>query len=88
MNVSIRPNPFVNNIVISFYLEKICKLKANIIDSSGKQIKELHNNIMLHGEQSILWDGKDNRNSELPAGIYFISLSSCGINYTEKIVKY
>ena len=88
MNVSIIPNPFVNKIVISFYLEENCKMKADIFDSSGKQIKVLHDKYMQHGEQSILWDGKDNKNSELPTGIYFISLSSCGINYTKKIIKY
>jgi len=79
--IKIYPNPFDTNIRIEVNLPKAQQLDCKIFDITGKLIKTLYNGI-TEGQHLLIWDGKDNRNHQVPQGVYF-----CRLNHsTIKIV--
>ena len=80
------PNPFKEHIAIQYTLNNASKIEIALNDYLGRTVESSINKYNHAGTYSVTLNS--NGNSELPAGIYFISLSSQGINYTKKIVKY
>ena len=79
--IKIYPNPFSTNVRIEISLPQGEPVNCEIFDTTGKLIKTLYTG-MAAGNQLLIWNGKDNRNREVPLGIYF-----CRLNHsTTKIV--
>ncbi|MFA5032474.1 MAG: PQQ-binding-like beta-propeller repeat protein [bacterium] len=81
------PNPFVNSTTIRYLLpagDK--KAKITIHDVSGRLVRQFPANSSQLTNNEIKWDGKDNNNKTLPAGIYFIK-SNTNENSLQKLVK-
>lgn len=77
----IYPNPFESNLRIKINIPKTELLNCEIVDITGNLIITLFNGI-IEGQHMLIWDGKDNRNHQVPSGIYF-----CRINQmTAKII--
>ena len=72
---SVYPNPTRNHVRISYYLADQSSVELNIYDIAGRQIKQLVNGQQVSGQHDVLWYGRDNNGSYLPAGIYFYRLS-------------
>lgn len=72
------PNPFSTILRIEINLSETKLLNCQIIDSSGRLIRTLFNEI-VGGKQLLIWDGKDNLNSQVPSGIYLCRLNQSTI---------
>ncbi len=70
------PNPFTNQTAISYSLPLETHVSIKLFDAIGKTVKTLVNSNQKPGNYSRLWDGKDDQNRKLPAGIYFYRLES------------
>jgi len=73
-SIKIYPNPFVTNLRIEVSLSQGQQLNCEIFDITGKLIKTLYEG-RSEGQQLLIWDGKDNRNHEVPPGVYFCRLN-------------
>jgi hypothetical protein len=70
------PNPFNLSTEIKFKLIKPGTASIKVYNILGKEIKLLVQENLPAGEYSILWDGKDNEETQLPSGIYFIQMKA------------
>ncbi len=80
--ITVHPNPFVNNVSISFTSENAGKGTVELTDITGRKIstKEIE---VTKGENSFEW----NNVSSFQNGIYFISVNVNGKISTHKVLK-
>jgi flagellar hook assembly protein FlgD len=60
-----------------------------VVDAQGRSQRVLLKNASAQGNDSIVWDGRDDRGHELPPGTYFVQLRVSGeqdVTHTEKVV--
>ncbi|MEO0215810.1 MAG: SBBP repeat-containing protein [candidate division WOR-3 bacterium] len=91
--LTISPNPFPNQCVIKYQVPNfnlathssiVATLK--IYDVSGRLVKKF-SPLKLNGERgSVVWDGCDDRNRRLPAGVYLLRLEAGGFKRGEEII--
>jgi len=81
-DVSCNPNPFSDEMTISWYQVESSCTKIEIWNSTGKIVKELFNNFLSKGKHIYKWNS-----NELPSGIYFIRLNVDDNTVTRKVVK-
>ena len=68
------PNPFNPSTTIRFALLRQDFVSLHIIDLLGRRVRTLVENELAVGEHSVVWDGRDEKGIEMPAGIYFARL--------------
>ena len=86
-NVSISPNPFAENIQISYELSQAVNVNIAILDMNGKQVATLANNRQSAGKQTINWNATDENGGKVAAGTYLFRLSADGmLQNMQKIV--
>ena len=52
----------------------------------GQKIKTIFNEERQAGYYEFIWDGKDDRNRQLPAGVYYVRLETDGFKKNEKVI--
>jgi arabinogalactan endo-1,4-beta-galactosidase len=80
------PNPFNNSTLITFELKESVPLTLIVFDILGRKVRELINNDMKSGTQSIYWDAKDSFGKEVSSGIYFIRMNTPGFSKSVKSI--
>ena len=71
----VQPNPFSEQVTISFTLENSQNLNLVITDLSGKRVNHLiKDKVLTKGVHNVVWDGKSNIGGFLPQGIYLCQL--------------
>ncbi len=80
--ISVYPIPFSNNVNISFTLQEKSTVKLELFNYNGKLISTLVNGLTQQGKHKVLFEG-----SELPPGIYFLTLKTNKGTHTTKIIK-
>ncbi len=84
----ISPNPFTNDITISFHLAESSDPSSylKITNSAGQVVREF--SVVQSGSRShtIPWDGTDAQGRSLPNGVYFCHLYTGNKSYTHKII--
>ncbi|MCK4817990.1 T9SS type A sorting domain-containing protein [bacterium] len=82
-NVSVFPNPFSNNVTITYQLAWRSSVKLEIIDVNGHLVSTLVDEVRPKGQYQAVFDAAD-----LPNGIYFCVLrTNAGIE-SIKVVKH
>lgn len=84
--VSSYPNPFVNRTSITYFLSKPSQVKLSIINIAGEEVITLANEWENQGEQSIVWNARNNQGQKVSPGIYFYRLQVGDQNKTGKII--
>ncbi len=64
------PNPFDNQFIIEYTLEKNADVLVNVFDNTGKMIKTLFRGIQQTGIYQLNWNGTDEYGIESPNGYY------------------
>ncbi len=90
IRLSVSPNPFAHSITIRYSITDYQYVSDNallkIYDVTGKLVKQFDNTVISMADQ-ITWNGDDDHECHLPAGIYFCRLGDSDLCCTEKIVK-
>ncbi|UCH85834.1 MAG: T9SS type A sorting domain-containing protein [Candidatus Latescibacterota bacterium] len=81
------PNPFNPSTTIRFDVPAAGgHVDLRIYDVSGRLVRTLVDGTVPAGEQSVVWDGRDNRGAHVTAGVYFYRLLAPGFTETRKLV--
>jgi len=70
------PNPFNPSTKIYYELPNSQKIEIRIYDILGREIKTLLNDFHRAGTYTLNWDGRNNWNNPVAAGVYFCSLKT------------
>lgn len=81
LNISMFPNPAVDQLTLSFTLENQAMVKIKVYDVTGKEVLNVNAERMDPGQQSV----KINTSSLLK-GIYFVNVSVDGISSSKKLI--
>jgi hypothetical protein len=66
-----RPNPSNGSVRMPFTMVRGGRVRARIVDPSGRLVRSLEIGAVGAGSHAITWDGTDTRGKRLPSGIYF-----------------
>lgn len=86
INFNIYPVPCTKNLLINYSLNRKEKVKLVIYDILGRQVKCLKDGFEKSGVHSILWNGQDEKNRKVSAGVYFCRLETADYKATKKII--
>jgi len=82
------PNPFNNSTWISYeFWDKSHNVSLDIIDSVGRNVKNLVNRRHAPGVYHVLWNGRDDQGQPVASGVYFckVSIGDTGVSKTIKL---
>jgi len=85
LRMSFSPNPFSAEAKVSFYLPRATFASVNVYNLKGQLVKNLTGKTMEKGEHTLSWNGTDDRQKQLPSGIYLIRLEDRGFSLTKKV---
>jgi len=83
MRLNIYPNPFSNNLNVTFQSKSNAPVETSIYNLKGQLIKSLGKS----KTSSLIWDGKDKNGMSISNGIYLIKAKQDGKTVTSKIVR-
>ena len=87
MRPMVSPNPMRAHAVISFATSRPGPLRAEIFDASGRRVRRLAGEAEYPaGWHTLAVDGRDDRGSALPAGMYFYRILSADGDATGRLV--
>ncbi len=69
------PNPFNPATTIRFHLSERQRIRLVIFDITGQRVRTLLEGEIAAGEQTISWDGRDQRGNAAASGVYFYELA-------------
>jgi hypothetical protein len=81
------PNPFMHLTTLTYEVRVPSTINGRVHDVSGRLVRLLERRtINQPGSERISWDGRDDRGRLLPAGVYFLTLSTGEWAATRRIV--
>jgi hypothetical protein len=82
------PNPFQGETRIAYCVERSARqLHIEIYDVSGQSVKMFPRRTHNALRSTLVWDGMDNTGKEVPAGTYFVVISTPHQHIVQKIIK-
>jgi hypothetical protein len=80
------PNPFNPKTTVRFDQPKAAHAQIGVYDVSGRLVRVLLDEQMPAGRHTIDWDGRGERGSRMPSGIYFIRMHAGSFTAHRKAV--
>lgn len=80
-----RPNPSRGDVAIEFTLRGSERVDLSLVDVSGRRLRTLASRMLGAGTHRIAWDGLDDGQHPVPAGLYFARLSVGGVPHVRRI---
>jgi len=80
------PNPFNPETTISFTIAQAGRANLAIYNSRGQKVRTLVDDFIEGGEHRVVWNGKDDNNSNVASGIYFYRLHSGSFTESKKTI--
>jgi hypothetical protein len=86
LRASVYPNPFQGSCTIEIRLNNESSAKVTLYNTKGQMIRELHSSPWAKGENTLVWDGRDGEQRQVPAGIYYLKVQSGRDEVVSRIV--
>jgi len=80
------PNPFNPETTLYYTLSEQTLVEIAIFDLKGRVVRKLLSEIHEPGEHSLVWDGRNDQDRELPSGIYFSHMRTESFQATRKML--
>lgn len=80
------PNPFNPQTVIKYALPEDCHVELTIHNILGQKVMTLVDENQNAGYKMIHWDGRNEKGSEIPSGLYFYTIKTPKYHQTKKMV--
>jgi hypothetical protein len=85
-SLSFASNPVINRSTILYNLPVSSDVSLGIYNVFGQLVKTLIDKNQEAGLHTVIWDGSDSANREIPAGVYFCRLETDAFSQTRKLV--
>lgn len=82
-----RPNPVRSGAQIHYDVPAAGRVTLRIFDATGAVVRTLIDATVPAGAGRVNWDGRNDRGSIAPSGVYFYRLNGDGFSVNRKIVK-
>jgi hypothetical protein len=79
------PNPFNPRVTIPFFVGQRGSVELNIYDLQGRRVRTLASQAFAEGHYTRQWDGRNDRGSALPTGVYLVRIKNSDTVETRKI---
>jgi hypothetical protein len=79
------PNPFRMETRLEYATLETGVVRASVFDPGGRLVRSLWNAKQERGTHSVIWDGSDESGERLPAGIYFLRVSTKRGAWVQKV---
>ncbi|MDO9577113.1 MAG: C25 family cysteine peptidase [Candidatus Cloacimonadales bacterium] len=86
LSASNYPNPFNPSTTISFALPEDTNVSLSIYNLKGQLLKQLLAESKIAGMYSVMWDGKDSKNTQVSSGVYFYQLETPSKTITKRML--
>jgi len=91
VNLFVSPNPFKEKTDIRYQIRDRADLKltaVNIViyNALGRAVRSLMKDAKKMGDYTITWNGRDDNGRKVPAGVYFVNLTTGDYQRVEKTV--
>ena len=80
------PNPSSGGSLIKYQLPQKISTELRIYNIAGQMVRTIQMGIQDPGNQSVFWNGRDQNDKKVSAGIYFYQLNAGGFSATKKLV--
>jgi hypothetical protein len=80
-----RPNPFAVSTRIDFVLSEPGLVSLSVVDAAGRRVATILDRASDAGIVSITWEGLDDAGVEVPAGVYFYTLTTARGSETRRM---
>ncbi|MCF7912457.1 MAG: C10 family peptidase [Candidatus Cloacimonetes bacterium] len=80
------PNPFNPSTTICFSLQDNSSIELEVYNIKGQQVKILATGEFEKGEHLMVWDGTDDKQQPVAAGVYFYRLKAEGVSEIKRMV--
>jgi hypothetical protein len=84
--ISINPNPFRDRVKLGVRISKHGIHILEIYNILGQKVKTIWHDELEAGYHEAVWDGRDDENRNLPAGVYYCRYKMGNLTNTAKIV--
>ncbi len=82
------PTPFASMVTIRYSSSRPGDEEIQIFDVTGRRVRSVHADAPpAFGDRSVVWDGRDDSGSSVPAGVYFIRLTIGGDTRKATVVR-
>ena len=81
-----RPNPFAVSTKLRYDLPSPGRIQLDIIDLSGRRVRTLAAGSEAAGRHDREWDGRSDRGTRVPPGVYLLRLRSKSFEVTRRMV--
>lgn len=85
--LSVRPNPSRGASRIQFALARGGNTAVEIFDLTGQRVRTLARSRHGAGTHELTWDGRDARGAQVPAGVFFVRVTSEGRSRTARALR-
>jgi len=72
------PNPARGGVQLAFGLREAAVVSFEVHDMTGRRVATLPGQAYDPGHRTVAWDGRGERGTRLPAGIYFVRMTAGG----------
>jgi len=86
-NLAVLPGVFTRSATVEFELARTSETRLDVYDAAGRRVRTLAEGIFARGRRSLRWDGRTELGSEVPAGVYVVSLKTDAGCETRKVVR-
>ena len=80
------PNPFNPSTEINFLLAEPSSVTVSIYDNKGSLVRDLLDEYMPSGRNSVMWNGKNMKGEDVVSGVYYCRIEVSGRDFTRKLV--
>ncbi|MDZ4121864.1 MAG: T9SS type A sorting domain-containing protein [Candidatus Cloacimonadaceae bacterium] len=84
--LSIYPNPFHTATKLSIDLDRPAVIRFSVFNARGQKVVDLTPFEGSRGENTIWWDGRDEKGRQCSTGIYFVQVDAGGRLYRSRVV--
>lgn len=81
------PNPSSGETTIEFDVASPQGVRVEVFDVGGRRVRQLHGGATPAGRHVAAWDGKDERQRVVSAGVYFVRLTTAERTETKKVTR-
>jgi hypothetical protein len=85
--LSLRPNPFAEDLTVSFHLSSPQRVSVDVFGIEGTRVANLADGVLDAGIHSRTWDGKTSSGQDAAPGVYFLRMRAESATRTGKIIK-